>query len=85
MPELIAVASSELKDGKAWNIGHPKYGDISRPQDDNYLRSSYPIAIKNNNMPAFGRLIATKDFDSYDYDVTSRKSQLAKRRRKGKY
>ena len=35
VPKLIVVASSELKDGKAWNIDHPKYGDMSRPQDDN--------------------------------------------------
>ena len=35
VPELVVVASSELKDGKAWNIDHPKYGDMSRPQDDN--------------------------------------------------
>jgi len=72
VPELIAEASSELKDGKAWNIGHPKFGDMSRPQDDNYLRSSYPIAVKNNDVPAFGRLLATKDCDSYGYDVMLR-------------
>ena len=72
VPELIAPASSELNDGKAWNIGHPKFGDMSRPQDDNYLHSSYPIAVKNNDVPAFGRLIATKDCDSYGYDVMLR-------------
>ena len=72
MPELIVVASSELKDGKAWNIGHPQYGDMSRTQDDNYLRPTYPLAEAKNDIPDFGRLIAEKDCDSYGYDTMLR-------------
>ena len=36
------------------------------------MRSSYPIAVENNDIPAFGRLIATKDCDSYGYDFVLR-------------